>query len=206
MGWTSYYVGSKSTKDCVMEEVAKSSSKIKKTVQKGSKFYFLMETQKGEDWVLLMLTSKKQGEFYYKDIQCNPYEHGIPSSILKEFKPSNERDKKWLEENLKILEEENAMKKSFKIGDVVKCRSYYDIEWGWYTKVKAHDDFYVMIESKNNAKRTSKVLRLLAKTKDTNGKEYLYPTMCRLKNTTFEKGLESRVVDNSLEVRKSNWF
>jgi hypothetical protein len=55
MGWTSYYVGSKSLKDCMADEMAKFpkyNHKIKKSVQKGNNFYYLMESPKGEDWVL----------------------------------------------------------------------------------------------------------------------------------------------------------
>lgn len=69
MGWTSYYVGSKSLKDCMADEMAKFpkyNHKIKKSVQKGNNFYYLMESPKGEDWVLLMKGSKSKGEFYYK--------------------------------------------------------------------------------------------------------------------------------------------
>ena len=39
MGWTSYYVGSKSLKDCMADEMAKFpkyNHKIKKSVQKGN--------------------------------------------------------------------------------------------------------------------------------------------------------------------------
>ena len=187
MGWTSYYVGSKDIKDCVMEEVSRASSKIKKTSRKGNNFYFLMETPKGEDWILLMKTSKSKGEFYYKDIQCNPYESSnVPLSLLKAFKPSNDDDKGWLEKQLKALEETKLNTKKFNIGDIVKCRANYDIEWANNFKVKADTDFFISVERKPFAKNNTKVYRLLWQTTNLNGEPCLRSTNCRLKNKSFD--------------------
>lgn len=148
MGWTSYYVGAEKLKTCMAREVSKFACynhKIKKSVQKGNKFYYLLENSKGEDWVLLMLGRKQKGEFFYKDIQCNPYESGVPSSILKVFKPSNDADKSWLEKQLKIIADEKANKKTFNIGDIVDCESSYDIEWGDGFKIPKGEKFKIIV-------------------------------------------------------------
>lgn len=157
MGWTSYYVGSKTNKECVLDLITHFRGKMKKMVQKGSSFYFLMETEKGEDWVLLMLTSKKNGEFYYKDVQCNPYESGVPLSILKAFNPSDEADAKWKAEQ---IEKEERFKdlKSFDFGDVLKIRNdSTEISWSNGHKIEAEEEFFIRIDVLNRyAKKRTK--------------------------------------------------
>lgn len=149
MGWTSYYVGSMTNKECVLDEVRQYKSTIKKMVQKGSRFYFLMENKNGVEWILLMLTSKKNGEFYYKDIQCNPYESGVPLSILKAFNPSNESDAKWKAEQL-VKEEISKEKSSFTFGDVLKVRNdNMEISWNDGHKIKPEEEFFIRIETLN---------------------------------------------------------
>lgn len=202
MGWTSYYVGSKSLKDCMADEMAKFpkyNHKIKKSVQKGNNFYYLMESPKGEDWVLLMKGSKSKGEFYYKDIQCNPYESGVPSSILKAFKPSNDDDKAWVEKQLKALAEKKATAKTFKIGDIVKCRAKYDIEWGNGVKVAENTDFYIRVQKKPYTSKNIKNYILLRETKNLNGEPCLRETNCRLMNKSFDN-LASRELVTDLKT------
>lgn len=146
MGWTSYYVGDRTNKECVQkiyDNYTSRGGKVKKTVQKGNNFYSLMENDKGEDWILLLRTSKDKGEFYYKDIQCNPYESGVPKSILTMFNPSNDEDRVWLENQLKALAE--IKEKTFKIGDLIKCTCDYDIEWGSGFKLKKGKEFVIKV-------------------------------------------------------------
>lgn len=182
MGWTSYYVGTKNIKDCMAEEVGRFNSRVKKSVRQGNKFFYLMETLKGEDWVLLMLGRKQNGEFYYKDIQCNPYENGVPPSILKSFTPSNDADKEWLDNQLKKLDEEKKAKKTFNIGDVVECKSSYDIEWGDGFRIPKNQKFFVIVDSSRTRKRVLKQYNV-ARQKP-NG-ELTY-TLYKLSNRTFK--------------------
>lgn len=175
MGWTSYYTHRTNKEEC-LHIASGYKGTVKKTVMQGNKFFALMSTPSNEDWVLLLLTSRSKGEFYYKDIQCNPHEHGIPASILKEFKPSNEADAKWLKENLEILEEKKKEPK-FEIGDVVKCVAPYDIEWGNYTKVAKDSVFYVKVERSG---KKGKLYRLVRPDGD-----HYSDTNCRLMNKTF---------------------
>lgn len=182
MGWTSYYVGTKNIKDCMTEEVGRLNSRVKKSVRQGNNFFYLMETPEGEDWVLLMLGRKRNGEFSYKDIQCNPYEGGVPPSILKAFKPSNDADKKWLEEQLKRLADKKASKKTFNIGDVVECKSKYDMEWVDGFKIPQDKKFYVIVESHRTRYRRLKQY-LVAKEK-ANGE--LSSTLYKIGNSNFK--------------------
>lgn len=220
MGWTSYYVGSGCDRkaECMKylagyKKDGKPTVNVLKTVMKGSTFYALLETvEKKEQWVLCLLTSISKGEFYYKDIQCNPYESGVPMSILKAFKPSNDKDKEWLEKCLKAEADKKKIVSDFKIGDIVKCTNgNYSIEWYGGKKIKENETFYVRVETKNPfAKRKTKMYRLVELTdmvesvkgitdlsekeilEKLNGKRYkFYDTNCRLLEKTF-KNLPNR--------------
>lgn len=153
MGWTSYYVGDRTNKECVQkiyDNYTSRGGKVKKTVQKGNNFYSLMENDKGE--------------FYYKDIQCNPYESGVPKSILTMFNPSNDEDKEWLENQLKLLAE-TKKEHTFKIGDLIKCTCDYDIEWGSGFKLEKGKEFVIKVVGSND-------LRIFHKANSRNTKNY----------------------------------
>lgn len=161
MGWTSYYTNNTNKEEC-LEIVKRFRGTCKKTVMKGNQFYALMTSPKGEDWVLLLLTQRHKGEFYYKDIQCNPYEHGIPMSILKDFKPSNKQDEDWLKDNLEIAAEEKK-KTDYDIGDILHCvnNTNYPITWDSYS-IAVNEEFYVMVDVLNPfAKRKTKMFRVV---------------------------------------------
>jgi hypothetical protein len=179
MGWTSYYVGNESVKDCVNDLFNRYSRQgyiVKKTVQKGNDFYALME-DKGVDFIALFRTSKSNGEFYYKDIQCNPYESStVPSSILKMFKPSNDEDKAWLENQLKALAETKKAP-TFKIGDLIKCTCDYDIEWGNGFKLEKGKEFVIKVVGSDD-------LKLFHKANSRNTKNYF---VCNLFNGNYQR-------------------
>lgn len=199
MGWTSYYTSNSSKEEC-LRIVNCYKGTVKKTVSNGSKFYALMTTPKGEDWVLLLLNHKRKGEFYYKDIQCNPHESGVPLSILKEFVPSNENDKAWLEKQLKVAQEKKAT--TFKLGDIVKCKADYDLDFGYAMKIKQGEEFWVKIEVLNPyAKRRTFIPRVyVLDTSYLKNEVFLRPTSCRLRNDTF-KYLKNRELETELSIR-----
>lgn len=173
MGWTSYYVGSGcNRKDECMRYIngykdknGNPTATLIKSVMKGSTFYALMETvEKKEQFILCLLTRISKGEFYYKDIQCNPYENMAPMSLVKLFKPSNEADEKW---KAKMLAENETVKKApkFKIGDLIECKNgRYDISWG-SSVIKPNETFYVRIEGHNArpGSRTTKYYVVVAR-------------------------------------------
>ena len=178
MGWTSYYVGNKTNKECVQtiyDDYTKRGGKVKKTVQKGNDFFSLMENDKGVEWILLLRTSKNKGEFYYKDIQCNPYESGVPKSILTMFNPLNDEDKAWLENQLKALAETKKAP-TFKIGDLVKCTCDYDIEWGNGFKLEKGKEFVIKIVGSDD-------LKLFHKANSRNTKNYF---VCNFFNGIYQ--------------------
>lgn len=187
MGWTSYYTNRTNKEEC-LHIVSGYKGTVKKTVMQGNKFYALICTPSNEDWVLLLLTSRSKGEFYYKDIQCNPHEHGVPASILKAFTPSNDNDKRWLEENLALLEEKKKEPK-FNIGDVVKCIAKYDIDWGYF-KVKTDEEFFVRVE---HSGKKGKLYRVV--TKDG---ERFRETNYRLMNKSFENATKDKTLETHL--------
>jgi len=179
MGWTSYYVGNRTNKECVQkiyDGYTSRGGKVKKTVQKGNDFYSLMENDKGVEWILLLRTSKSKGEFYYKDIQCNPYESGVPKSILAMFKPSNDEDKAWLESQLKALAETKKAP-TFKIGDLIKCTCDYDIEWGNGFKLEKGKEFVIKVVGSDD-------LKLFHKANSRNTKNYF---VCNFFNGNYQR-------------------
>lgn len=172
MGWTSYYVGSGcNRKDECMKYVdgfknkeGKRTANLIKSVMKGTTFYALMETvEKKEQFIFCLLTSIDHGEFYYKDIQCNPHENMAPMSLVKLFKPSNEADAKW---KAKLIAENETVKKApkFKIGDILECKNGdWDITWGGNLKINPNETFYVRIDGHKVGSRTTKLYSIVEK-------------------------------------------
>lgn len=146
MGWTSYYTDRTNKEEC-LHIISSYKGTCKKTVMKGNKFYALMTTPNGEDFVVCILTSRTDGEFYYKTFCMNPSERGTPISILKEFVPTTEDDKVWLEKSLKEYEE-GKKKLSYDFGDILKLKNSLsgEISWnGTSYKIKPNDIFYVRV-------------------------------------------------------------
>lgn len=186
MGWTSYYVGNKNVKECTLEEVKHYENhghSIKKMARQGKAFYFLMTDKEKGDWVLCMLTQKRNGEYFYKDIQCNPYESGVPLSILKSFVPGNKEDKIWLEKSIKEAEEKQRKAVKVNIGDYLKCSADFSIWWGSSAHVEPGSDFIVhCVKSGHSTKNTKQYL--LARKNDYNGE--WYDTPYKIRNSTFK--------------------
>lgn len=158
MGWTSYYTDRTNKEECehyVQGYVKENLSTVKKTVMHGNNFYALMHSIKGDcDWVLCLLTQRNNGMFFYKDIQCNPYEVGnIPSSILNNFVPGTEEDKEWLKKNLEWHEKEKLKIKPDNF-DVLHMKNTYSyaLEWNNGFKIEPEQDFYVFVKNINNRK------------------------------------------------------
>lgn len=161
MGWTSYYTNRTNKEEC-LSIVGNYKGTCRKHVMKGNRFYALMTTPDNRDWVLCLLTKRESGEFYYKDIQMNPYESGTPMSILKEFRPSNEDDAEWLSKNIESWMI-GKTKIAYDFGDVLHCKTPdgYSIEWNGM-KIHGGEKFYVRIEVLNPwASRKTKMFRLL---------------------------------------------
>lgn len=223
MGWTSYYVGyGCNRKDECMKyvngfknEKGETTARLIKSVMKGTTFYALMETvEKKQQFIICLLTSISKGEFYYKDIQCNPYEVGVPMSLVKAFIPTTDEDKAWKEkclaESVQLVSDN-----TFKIGDVIECKNgRCEISWG-SSKIKPHETFYVRIDGHKTRSKTTKhyvvvkkeniieVVRNFGSTKTdaeilaiNSGKEYRYrSTLCRLTAKAFNNLAEVKLID-----------
>lgn len=187
MGWTSYYVGSQSSKDCAMEELESyargGNNVIKRTVWKGSKLYALLHsTRTDDDWVLLLLTSKKDGEFYYKDIQCNPYESGVPMSILKDFIPKDKENAEWKEKSIAENKRQKARLNEFEVGDYIKCvHGNYSTCWGNYFKLEPNEVFYLKCTYLNPYAKRKKKTYVVSKL----GEYGFSDTRYRLRDSSF---------------------
>lgn len=164
MGWTSYYTNKTNKEEC-LDYIKGCKGSCRKYVMKGNKFYALMTTPDDKDRVLCLLTKRERGEFYYKDIEMNPYESsGTPMSILKEFRPSNDEDAEWLRKNMERAAIEKA-KIAYDFGDVLHCKTpeRYSIEWG-NMKINGDEDFYIRVEVLNPwASKRTKMFRLIKK-------------------------------------------
>lgn len=186
MGWTGHpkdefdYDVAKFADDYVKKE------NVKKRVRKGNTFFYLIQTPEGEDWVLEILTNSHNGFFWRKEIQMNPYNFGTPLSILKEFVPSNDKDREWLEEELKLAQGEHD-KKKVEVGDIYEIVSKWTIDFGAYGKIQKDETFYVRVEEKKNLKRASKIFRIMKKGKTLDGRDAWGETNLRIKSSTFNE-------------------
>ena len=164
MGWTSYLTNKTNKEEC-LDIIRNYKGSCRKYVMKGNTFYALMTTPENQDWVLCLLTRREHGEFYYKDIQMNPYESsGTPMSILKEFRPSNDEDVEWLRKNMERATNEKA-KTAYDFGDVLHCKTPdgYSIEWNG-KRIDGGEEFYIRVEVLNPwASKRTKMYRLLKK-------------------------------------------
>ena len=190
MGWTGYYT-SRTNKDECIHLISHFKGTCKKYVMKGNSFYALMTSEKGEDWVLLLLTQRYKGEFRYKDIQCSPYEHGgIPASILNSFVPSDEENAKWLKENLELLEKEKQLQKKNEcnFGDVVHCKNTgMTISWSNGKQIPNGEDFFVRVDVLNPfSKKRTKSYRVVEKI-NKNGTVCFYPTGYRISSSCLKR-------------------
>jgi hypothetical protein len=156
---------------------------IKKRVRKGNEFYYLIQASTGEDWILKILTRKNGGCYWRKEIQMNPYEAGTPLSILKEFIPSNDKDREWLENEMKLAQCEHD-KKKIEVGDIYEVVAKWTLIFG-YGKIEKGETFYVKVEEKKNLKRASKIFRVMKKGKTLDGRDAWGETNLRIKNNTF---------------------
>lgn len=188
MGWSSIFIGSQTSRDFVKNYHENSKSRIIKSVQKGTKFYSLMETEAKNQWIWLTIARKNKGEIYYKDIQCNPYEDGVPLSLLKKFIPSTNEDKIWLKQQ---LEKVSAEKKApnFKIGDFVKCTSFCDIRYTDGFSIRKGVEFYITIE-KNF--RTNRRQYLVYRARDNSYYRSMYSIPPRLFKSLKKELVEKR--------------
>ena len=205
MGWTSYYVGRNCDRkeECMnyirgyKDKDGKPTVNLIKSVMKGSKFYALLETVHNEQFILCLLTSIKDGEFYYKDIQCNPYESGVPMSLVKLFKPSNEKDLEWKNKLLAENEKNKTTKKEYKVGDILKCvnNKGYELTWNNGYRIEKGETFFVKVDILNPyAKRKTKMYRIVEPF-ETNGKRTDYHnTNCRLNTKSFSWAFEPTLV------------
>ena len=157
---------------------------VKKRVRKGNTFFYLIQTPKGEDWVLEILTKSHNGFFLGKEIQMNPYETGTPLSILKEFVPSNDKDREWLENELKLAQGEHN-KKKVENGDIYEVVAKCTLCFGDYGNIQKDETFYVRVEEKKNLKRASKIFRVMKKGKTLDGRDVFRETNLRIKSSTF---------------------
>ena len=187
MGWTGYpkdefdYDVAKFADDYVKKE------NVKKRVRKGNTFFYLIQTPEGEDWVLEILTKSYNGFFWRKEIQMNPYNFGTPLSILKEFVPSNDKDREWLKEEYKEYKLLHKDEKKVEVGDIYEIVSKWTIDFGGYGKIEKGETFYVKVEEKKNLKRASKIFRIMKKGKTLDGRDAWGETNLRIKNNTFNE-------------------
>lgn len=174
MGWTSYYVGGKINRreECIKEIEQGTTNKVVKSVMKGTEFYSLVETKNGRQWCLLILTSVNKGDFYYKDIGLNPYEQGyvVPLSILKSFKPYDDKDKEWLKTQLQRTEQIEQKRKAepkIELGDVLECRANTFVEWNGGYNLKENEKFFVTVQKVNLYNPKSKTAFIITEKRDT---------------------------------------
>lgn len=131
MGWLSWYVGyGKKIKDIVLEEVLEK-NKVDYIEVKGTNVWAIINNiDNNKKYGVLLLTSYKNGEFGYKDIDieacpyyfnCSKKYYEMIKNIYKDREDRNNLDE-WLKmyENKKIENKERLKKiKSLKVGDIV---------------------------------------------------------------------------------------
>ena len=159
---------------------------VKKRVRKGNTFFYLIQSPEGKDWVLEILTKSYNGYFYRKEIQMNPYNFGTPLSILKEFVPSNDKDREWLENELKLAQIKQD-KKKVEIGDIYELVAKWTLCFENYGNIQKDETFYVRVEEKKNLKRSSKIFRIMKKGKTLDGRDAWRETNLRIKSSTFNE-------------------
>lgn len=169
MGWTSYYTN-KSNKECCLEQVTHYKGTVKKTAMKGNTFYALIKSPEGEDWILALLTSRKDGQFFYKDIQCNPYEtsYDYPISILQAFEPANMEDLIFLSECINRMNSYKNIMSERKCGSIWKLELKYELLYSDGKKIEKGSELYVMINPLNPYKKKSRKTFFICE-KDDNG-------------------------------------
>lgn len=176
MGWTSYYTD-KTNKECCLDQIKHYKGTVKKTAMKGNTFYALIKSPEGEDWILAFLTSRKDGCFYYKDIQCNPYEtsYDYPVSILKDFEPANMNDMKFLSECINRSNNFKNFNEKRTTGSIWKIKLYCDIVFTNGKKIEKDNEIFVMINKLNPYKKKSrKAFFICEKDADGNFKQTRY--------------------------------
>lgn len=185
MGWTSYYAPTKTNKECCFDYLKQSSSTVKRTAMKGNTFFALMTNKDGIDWILVLLTKRQNGEFFYKDIQANPYNtFDIPSSLLKDFHPSNVEDMVWLSKCIQNKKEQKEKKVEKKIGSYWKIKLPYDIHYRDGEEYKKGEELFVKVAIKNSfAKRKTKTFIISEK----NNKGEFYQTFRSIRGSTFDE-------------------
>ena len=142
MGWTSYYTANtreyevKRIIDDICEYHKSKNLKCVDVIFKGAKCFYLLRGDKG-DFIDLMLTELKNGEFSYKIIgltNTGDYKyHDIPKSLLRQFQANNNERKNWLNDALNFYAEKAKAEKAkgkFKIGEIYKVAFNFDISWG----------------------------------------------------------------------------
>ena len=175
MGWTGCRKEEfTDIKDFVNEYISQYENKpehtVKKSVRKGNDFFYLINSS-GEDWILKIITSTQNGHFWRKEIQMNPYGSGIPISLLKNFVPKDEKNEKWLKEELDLAIKQKREKehKKVEVGDVVECKAVSNICFCSGEKILKDETFYLLIEGKQCAKREKKFFRVVNKQEKEDG-------------------------------------
>lgn len=181
MGWTGQYVGGNFTNKDKMNFLKNEFAvgvEIKKSVCKGSNFYFLCERD-GKQYVYIYLTSMNQGEFLFKSFCLNPCEKSfdVPVTILKDFKPSSDEDASWLKEQL--LNKKSSFK--IMIGDILDCTAKSSVDWGNDIHLEEGSTVKVGVFKKWNTKNGMEFFLV-----DSNGNKSRYRLSRKVLNECFE--------------------
>lgn len=157
MGWTGSFIwwNKRDTNKDLLVRAFPSMKKYidegtRKLSQKGSDVYVLDRNKDGIWYVVCYLCRReKGGEFMTKDIDAI-YNHcfGFPKSWIALLDKNDE----VVQEYIKAREEwesKQKPKKSFKVGDYVKCVASYEISWNGGYKIQPDEVFYVHIDYLN---------------------------------------------------------
>lgn len=191
MGWTSYNAPGKTNKECCLDEVKNYKGRCLKTVMKGSSFYALMETPDKTQWVLKLLTARKNNEFYFKDIQCSPDEiEDVPLSILKAFVPSTVNDVIWLSKCIDCNKKMTERKNSLSFGSIWKIKTPYDMEFSNGHKIIKNSEIYIKIDVLNkSSKRKNKAFMVYNKTENGRFERSCY----RIRESDFNSSIKEKI-------------
>lgn len=200
MGWTSYYTNNtreyevKRIIDDICEYHKSENLKCIDVIFKGAKCFYLLRSDKG-DYIELMLTELKNGEFGYKIIgltNTGNYEyHDIPKSLLKQFQANDDERKNWLNECLAFYAEKAKAEKAkakFKIGEIYKVAFNFDISWG-SAKIAKGKEFLIEVCKKPFARKNLAEFVVL----DEHKGDYFQTNYALMRKTLLKANLLERV-------------
>ena len=161
----------------ISQYVNKPEHKLKKSVKRRTEFFYLINSS-GEDWILKIITQTKDGYYWRKEIQMNPHESGVPISLLKKFVPKDEKNEKWLKEEMELAIKQKREKehKKVEVGDVVECKAASNICFCSGEKIQKDETFYLLVEGKPCSKREKKFFRVVNKQEKEDGTYFFVKT------------------------------